>query len=94
MLVESGISDAVRFFHMDTLSSAVGLKVDFDMAFFVMASGLCRRLARRMREYRNALARQIFRDIVGSPATIAITEGEVLVHFRRRAHLTIILAQI
>ena len=92
MLVENAISDAVRFFHMDALSSAVGLKVDFDMALLVMASGLYRRLARRMRGYRDAQARQLFRDIVDSPATIAITEGEVLVQFHRRAHLPIILA--
>jgi hypothetical protein len=92
MLVENAISDAVRFFHMDALSSAVGLKVDFDMALLVMASGLYRRLARRMRGYRDAQARQLFRDIVDSPATITITEGEVLVKFHRRAHLPIILA--
>jgi hypothetical protein len=92
MLVENAISDAVRFFHMDALSSAVGLKVDFDMALLVMASGLYRRLARRMRGYRDAQARQLFRDIVDSPATIAITEGKVLVQFHRRTHLPIILA--
>ena len=35
MLIENSLSDAVRFFHMDALSSAVGLKVDFDMALLV-----------------------------------------------------------
>jgi hypothetical protein len=28
MLIENALSDAVRFFHMDALSSAVGMKVD------------------------------------------------------------------
>src|SRR5260370_35232633 len=28
MLIENALSDAVRFFHMDALSSTVGLKVD------------------------------------------------------------------
>ncbi|HXZ00357.1 MAG TPA: hypothetical protein VEI03_10175 [Stellaceae bacterium] len=40
MLVENALADAVRFFHIDALSSAVGLKVDFDMALLVLASGL------------------------------------------------------
>jgi hypothetical protein len=40
MLIENALSDAVRFFHMNALSSAVGLKVDFDMALLVIASGL------------------------------------------------------
>ena len=42
MLIENALSDAVRFFHIDALSSAVGLKVDFDMALLVIASGLYR----------------------------------------------------
>jgi hypothetical protein len=92
MLVENAISDAVRFFHMDALSSAVGLKVDFDMALLVIASGLYRRLARRMRGYRDAQARQLFRDIVHSPATVTIKGGEITVKFHRRTHLPIILA--
>jgi len=64
MLIENALSDAVRFFHMDALSSAVGLKVDFDMALLVIASGLYRLLARRMRGCADAQARHIFRDLV------------------------------
>ena len=45
MLIENALSDAVRFFHMDALSSAVGMKVDFDMTLLVIASGLYRLLA-------------------------------------------------
>lgn len=48
MLIENALSDAVRFFYMDALSSSVGLKVDFDMALLVVASGLYRLLAQRM----------------------------------------------
>jgi hypothetical protein len=92
MLIENALSDAVRFFHMDALSSAVGLKVDFDMALMVIASGLYRLLAQRMRGYSNAQARQIFRDIVDMPADVKITGKEVHVSFHRRAHMPIILA--
>jgi transposase len=92
MLVENAISDAVRFFHMDALSSSVGLKVDFDMALLVIASGLYRRLATRMRGYRDAQARQLFRDIVDSPAAITVKQGEIIVQFHRRNQLPIILA--
>ena len=92
MLIENSLSDAVRFFHMDALSSAVGLKVDFDMALLVMASGLYRLLARRMRGYGDAQARQIFRDLLDLPAHVEITDKEVRVEFHRRAHLPIVLA--
>ena len=92
MLIENALSDAVRFFHMDALSSAVGLKVDFDMALLVIASGLYRLLARRMRGYADAQARHIFRDLIDTPADVSVSEHEVHVHFHRRAHLPIIIA--
>ena len=92
MLIENAICDAVRFFHIDALSSAVAMKVDFDMTLLVIASGLYRRLAQRMRGYTECQARQIFRDLVDMPADVTITEGEVQVRFHRRAHLPIIAA--
>ena len=92
MLIENALSDAVRFFHMDALSSTVGLKVDFDMALLVIASGLYRMLAQRMRGYADAQARHIYRDLIDSPADVSVSEREVHVHFHRRAHLPIIIA--
>jgi transposase len=92
MLIENALADAVRFFHSDALSSSVGFKVDFDMALLVLASGLYRLMARRMRGYDDAQARQIFRDLIDMPANVAITENELTVRFHRRAHLPIVLA--
>lgn len=92
MLIENAISDAVRFFHIDALSSSVGMKVDFDMALLVIASGLYRRLAQRMRGYGDSQARQIFRNLIDMPADITITERDVEVRFHRRAHLPIVIA--
>jgi hypothetical protein len=42
MLVENGLSDAIDFFHLDALSSAVALNVDFDVLLTVIASGIYR----------------------------------------------------
>jgi transposase len=92
MLIENALADAVRFFHIDALSSSVGFKIDFDMALLVLASGLYRLMARRMRGYDDAQARQIFRDLIDMPADVAITENEIRVRFHRRAHLPIVLA--
>ena len=92
MLIENALSDAVRFFHMDALSSTIGIKIDFDMALLVIASGLYRMLAHRMRGYSDAQARQIFRDLIDMPADVTITEREVQVSFHRRAHLPIVLS--
>jgi hypothetical protein len=92
MLIENALSDAVRFFHINALSSSVGLKVDFDMALMVLASGLYRMVARRMRGYADAQARQIFRDLIQTPATVTVANDGVTVRLHRRAHLPLIIA--
>jgi hypothetical protein len=53
-------------------ASSVGFKVDFDMALLVLASGLYRIMALRMRGYNDAQARQIFRDLIDMPATLLL----------------------
>lgn len=92
MLIENALSDAVRFFHLNALSSAVGLKVDFDMALLVIASSLYRLLARQMRGYADAHARRIYRDLIDMPANVRINHDGVHVRFHRRAHLPIVVA--
>ena len=76
---------------MNARSSAVGMKVDFDMTLLVLASRLYRLLAKRMRGYADAQARQIFRDLVRVPADVSVTPGRVRVHFHRRAPLPVLL---
>jgi hypothetical protein len=40
MLIENSLEDQVHFFHVDALSSAVAMKVDFDLVLTVIATGL------------------------------------------------------
>ncbi len=68
------------------------MKIDFDMALLVIASGLYRLMAARMRGYADAQARQIFLDLIDLPADVTVTDTEILVRLHRRAHLPILLA--
>ena len=87
MLIENGISEAIQFFHLDALSSMVGLKVDFDLQITVMASTLYRLMADRIgREYDKAQAKTIFRNLLDVSATVQIGETGVIVTLDKRAH--------
>lgn len=87
MLIENGISEAIQFFHLDALSSMVGLKVDFDLQITLMATSLYRLMAERIgHEYQRAQAKKIFRNLLDVSATITIQEHEVLVKLDKRAH--------
>jgi hypothetical protein len=87
MLIENGISEAIQFFHLDALSSLVGMKVDFDLQITLMASGLYRLMANRIGgEYQHATAKKIFRNLLDVSATVEIREHEVVVTVDKRAH--------
>jgi hypothetical protein len=87
MLIENGISDAIQFFHLDALSSMIGLKIDFDLQITLMAASLYRLMAGRIgREYERAQAKKIFRNLLDVSATVTVTDDEVIVTFDKRAH--------
>jgi hypothetical protein len=69
MLIENNIEDAIDFFHMDALSSAVAMKVNCDLQLTLMASSLYRLLAVRIgNRYEVAKSRHLFRDFVDASA--------------------------
>jgi hypothetical protein len=87
MLIENGISEAIRFFHLDALSSMVGLKVDFDLQITIMASALYRLMADRIgREYAKAQAKTLYRNLLDVSATVRIGDADVIVTVDKRAH--------
>ncbi|HEV3256606.1 MAG TPA: hypothetical protein VG013_07000 [Gemmataceae bacterium] len=87
MLIENSLAEAIQFFHLDALSSMVGLKVDFDLQITLMASSLYRLMADRIgREYGKAQAKTLFRQLLDVGASVEIGEEQVVVTLDKRAH--------
>jgi hypothetical protein len=87
MLIENGISEAVQFFHIDALSSMVGMKVDFDMQLTLVASSLYRMMAQRIgREYSHSQAKTVFRNLLDLSGKVEVTATSVMVTLDKRAH--------
>jgi hypothetical protein len=87
MLIENSLSESIQFFHLDALSSMVGLKVDFDLQLTLMASSLYRLMARRIgREYERAQPKTIFRHLLNLSAKVEVETDRVLVSIDKRAH--------
>jgi len=93
MLIENSISEAIQFFHLDALSSMVGLKVDFDLQLTLMASSLYRLMAQRIgREYERAQPKTIFRNLLDLSAKVDIETARVIVTIDKRAHNPFLVA--
>lgn len=87
LLIENGIAEAIHFFHIDALSSMVGLKVDFDLQLTLMGSALYRLLAQRLAEnYHRATAKNLFNQLLNVPGKIQIQTHQVVVTLDKRAH--------
>jgi len=87
MLIENGIADAVQFFHLDALSSLVGLRVDLDLQITLMASTLYHLLAEKVGGlYRQAEAKTMFHQLLEVSADVAVEEASVTVTLHKHTH--------
>jgi Transposase DDE domain len=87
MLIENKISEAIQFFHIDSLSSMVGMKVDFDLQLTLMASSLYRMMAEKIgREYARAQPKTIFRNLLDLSGTVTVDSQRIVVRLDKRAH--------
>jgi len=84
--VENVISEAVKFFHLNALSSPILIKVHFDVVMTMVADTLYSMLAQKLRGFEQCDAPKIYRHFVLGKANIRVKEGEVIVTYPRRAH--------
>ena len=92
MLIENNIEDGVNFFHMDSLSSAVALKVNCDVQLTLMASSLYRHFGERIGHgYETAKSMHLFSHFINATATIEIDEQRIWIRYQKRAHNPLLL---
>ena len=90
--VENGIAEAVKFFHLNALSSPILIKVHFDVVMTMIADTLYSRLAQNLRGFEGCDAPKLYRDFVKGKGEVGVKEGRLLVNYPRRAHNPILRA--
>ncbi len=84
MIIESVISDAIDFFHMDVLSAAVPIKISVDAQLTIMASVLYRMLGVRVGQgFEVAQARTMHHKLIPTMATVMVSDDEIVVTYAR-----------
>ncbi|MBM3269150.1 MAG: transposase, partial [Candidatus Sericytochromatia bacterium] len=84
--VENGIAEAVKFFHLNALSSPILTKVHFDVVMTAVADTLYAMLAKKLRGFEDCDAPKLYRHFIRGQSTVGIENGEVVVTFARQAH--------
>ena len=90
--VENGIAEAVKFFHLNALSSPILIKVHFDIVMTMIADTLYSRLAQNLRGFETCDAPKLYRDFVKGKGEVAVKGGQICVTYPRRAHNPILRA--
>ena len=84
--IENGIAEAVKFFHLNALSSPILVKVHFDVALTMIADTLYTMLAKKLRGFEQCDAPKLYRDFVHGKGVIEVRDGTIQVTYPRRAH--------
>lgn len=84
--VENGIAEAVKFFHLNALSSPILIKIHFDVIMTMIADTLYCRLAQQLRGFEDCDAPKISRNFVKGGGTVEVRDGNINVKFSKRAH--------
>jgi len=84
--VENGIAEAVKFFHLNALSSPIVTKVQFDIALTMMADTLYSMLAKKLRGFEDCDAPKLYRHFIRGKGNILVDGRAVNVIYPKRAH--------
>jgi hypothetical protein len=85
-LIENGLGEDIKFFHLDCLSSGVRLNVDFDLTLTVVADLLYRMLGWRLKGFDRSSPQKLYRKVIDTTGSIEIEAEQVRVRLVKRAH--------
>lgn len=84
--VENVISEAVKFFNLNVLSSPILIKVHFDVVMTMIADTLYSMLAKKLRGFEDCDAPKVYRDFVRGKGEITMDGKKITVTYPKRAH--------
>jgi transposase len=84
--VENGIAEAVKFFHLNSLSSPILVKIQFDIIMTMIADTLYSMLAKKLRGFEECNAQTIYRHFVRGKGVVECDGKRITVIYPKRAH--------
>ena len=90
--VENVISEAVKFFNINALSSPILVTVHFDIAMTMVADTLYSMLAKKLRGFEECDAPKLYRNFIKGKGEMRVKGQELIVTYPRRAHNPILRA--
>jgi hypothetical protein len=86
MTIEQRLAESIRTFHLDSLSSAVALNVDFDCTLTLWAAAAYDHLRQQLTGYQTATPDTIWRRFLNTPGHITIEPDKVTAELDSRTY--------
>ncbi|MGB5635536.1 MAG: transposase, partial [Waterburya sp.] len=93
-IVEKTISEQIEFFHLNRLSSAMVIKVDFDLTMSILAYNLYKVFAGNLEGYQHCTAETLYRKFIQNSGTITVEQDSITVELKKKRHLPLILTAL
>jgi hypothetical protein len=90
MNIEQRLAEAIRSFHLDSLTGAVPLNIDLDVVLTVLAHTLCAALRRRIPGYATATPDTLQRRFLSTGGHILNHGNRIVVRLDRRTYSTVL----
>jgi hypothetical protein len=90
-LVEKEISEQIHFFHLNSVSSGIVIKVDFDLVMTILANNLYRLLAMELPGYSHYYPSSIYKNFVQNSGNISISESNIDITLNKKRTLPLLL---
>lgn len=89
-LIENEIVEQILFFHLNQPSSAIVIKVDFDLTLSLLAHNLYKKLSDQLPGFEGCTVPTISRKFILNGARITIKDRTITVHLKKKIHLPIL----
>jgi len=89
-LVENEIAEHIMFFHLNQPSSAIVIKVDFDLTLSLLAHNLYKKLSDQLPGFERCTVPTISRKFILNGARITIDNNTITVSLKKKTHLPIL----
>ncbi len=93
-IVEKTISEQIEFFHLNSVSSSMVIKVDFDLTMSVLTHNLFKLFALDMPRYKHITDQTIYEKFLNNPGDIKINKDQINVKFKKKRSLPLILEKL
>lgn len=92
--VEKGISEQISFFHLNSLSSSIVVKVDFDLTMTIAAHNLYRIMAQNLPGFEKELSGSLNTKFFAGGGQLTIDKDTIIIKMKKRRHLPVLIDAI